>query len=71
MFEVPEQMLVLPVIASGCVGKGLTVMDSVCAEEFPQELLAVTVIFPLTAPAVAFIELEVELPVQPLGKFQV
>jgi len=37
----------------------------------PHELLADTLIFPLTELAVALMEVEEELPLQPDGKFQV
>ena len=35
--------------------------------EFPQEFTAVTVILPVTVPAVAVIELETDDPVHPVG----
>jgi hypothetical protein len=41
--------------------------DSVCADEDPHPLLAVTVIFPLLLPAVTVIEFVVELPDHPWG----
>jgi len=37
----------------------------------PQALFAVTEIFPLLAPTVAVMDIEVELPVQPAGNVQV
>ena len=60
-------------IAPGVAGGGgLTTTAKVCAVLVPQELLAVTVIFPLTAdaPALAVIEFVVEDPVHPVGKLQ-
>ena len=41
------------------------------AEELPQALLAVTVIFPVEAPAFAVIELVVDDPLQPEGNVHV
>ena len=59
------------VIVPGCEGIGLTVTFKVCGKEDPQELLAMTVIFPVVAPAVAFIELVMDEPVQPSGNVHV
>ena len=55
----------------GCDGVGETVTASVCGADVPHALLAVTVMLPLVALAVVFIEVVVELPVQPEGNTQV
>lgn len=67
----PSQITVLPEILPGVAGTELTVTANVCAGEVPQELLAVTVIFPLVAPAVVLIEFVVDVPLQPPGKVHV
>ena len=67
----PEQNEVLPVIAAGCAGTGVTVTASVCAVLVPQALFAVTVMLPPAAPAVATMELPVEEPLQPEGNVHV
>jgi len=61
----------LPAIAPGCVGVGDTLTFKTLGELAPQALLAVTKIAPPVLPAVAEMEVEVELPDQPAGKFQV
>ena len=71
MFELPEQMLVLPLMAPGLEGTGVTVTDNVWAEDEPQVLFADTVTFPLVVLAVAVMEVDVEEPVQPPGSVQV
>lgn len=68
VFEVPEQSVVLPLIAPGCAGTAeFTVTASVCAELLPQLLLAVTLMVPPETPDVAVMELVVEEPLQPEG----
>jgi hypothetical protein len=62
---------ILPLIVPGVGGAVINATASVCAEEVPQSLLAVTVIFPGVALAVAVIEFVVEVPVQPDGKVHV
>jgi hypothetical protein len=62
---------VFPDIAPGIAGTAFTVIANVCGDEEPQELFAVTVIFPLAEPAVTFIVFVADVPVQPLGKVQV
>ena len=52
------------------VGEIVVVTANVRATLVPQELVAVTEIVPLNKPAVAFIELVVEVPVQPEGSVQ-
>ena len=47
-----------------------TLTVNIWAEETPQEFCALTVIFPLAEPAVALIELDVEVPVHPEGNVQ-
>ncbi len=72
MLELPPQIAVLPEIEPGVAGAdppGDTARETVADE--PHELLALTVILPAKTPAVVFIELEVELPVQPEGRIQV
>jgi len=64
-------MLELPVMVPGVGGMLFMVTPKVLAEEEPQELFAITEIFPLVVPAIVVIELVVELPVQPEGKAQV
>lgn len=63
-------MVALPVIAEGCAGTGVAVTANVWAVLLPQELFAVTVMFPLV-PAVAVIELVVLVPDHPEGSVQV
>ena len=60
----------LPVIAPGVAGVVITDTLNVPGLLEPHELFAVTEIVPL-APAVAVIDVEVELPVQPDGNVQV
>jgi hypothetical protein len=71
VFELPEQIVVLPVIAPGCAIAPVTVMANVCVEDAPHVLLADTKTFPLVALADVVIEVDVEVPVQPLGNVQV
>lgn len=54
----------------GCAGTVATVTLKVLAALVPQVLDAVTEILPPVVPAVAVIEVEVELPVHPAGKVQ-
>ena len=65
------QTVLLPLIVPGVAGNGTTVTASVCAIEFPQALLAVTVMLPLVALEVVLMEVVVELPVHPEGNTQV
>ncbi len=66
----PLQILSGPLMAPGVAGTAPVVTVNVYAVELPQALLAVTVIVP--APdGVTLILSAVEVPVQPLGKFQV
>lgn len=55
--------------AAGADPPGDTARETVAEE--PHELLAFTVMLPAEIPAVVFIELVVELPVQPEGRVQV
>jgi hypothetical protein len=63
----PLQTVALPLMPPGWAGVGDTVTFRVWAVELPQLLLAMTVMAPLFAPAVALMLLLVELPVQPPG----
>jgi len=67
----PEQIVDVPEIAPGAAGAAFTVMVCVEADELPQTLLAVTIIFPLLALAVAAIELVVDVPLHPEGSVHV
>lgn len=58
-------------IVPGVAGTASELMLRLCAEEDPQVLLAVTVIFPLLALAVVLIEFVVDEPVQPPGSVHV
>jgi hypothetical protein len=71
VFDEPEQIVVVPEILPGVVGGVLTVIARVCAVELPQELLAVTEIFPLVVLAVAVMLLLVLLPLHPPGNVHV
>ena len=71
MFELPEQIIVLPLMVPGVAGAVLTVTANACAVDEPQVLLAETVMFPPVVLAVAVIEVVVEEPVQPLGNVHV
>jgi hypothetical protein len=70
VFELPEQIAMLPLILPGVVGIVFTVILIVCAVEEPHALIAVTEILPPVEPAVVTIEVEVELPDQPEGNDQ-
>ena len=63
----PGQMELLPVIVPGCTGATFTVTGKVCAEELPQVLLAITVMFPPVALALAFKLFVLLLPDHPPG----
>ena len=65
MTEVDPDML------PGCSESALTLIANVLGVLEPHELSAVTEIVPLIAPAVAVIDVELELPLQPDGKVQV
>jgi hypothetical protein len=71
VFETPEHTEVFPLITPGVGGAEFTVIAKVCGAEEPQLLFAVTKIFPLEEPAVAFIEFVVDVPVQPFGSVHV
>jgi hypothetical protein len=58
--------VVVPDIDAGADGMTLALTDKV-AVLLPQVLFAVTEIVPLDEPAIAVIELFVEVPLQPLG----
>ena len=63
----PWQTDVVPVILPGWEGIVVTVTLNVWAALVPQEFEAVTEIAPPVAPAVALIDLDVELPLYPGG----
>jgi len=67
----PWHTLVFPEIAPGCTGVGDTLTFKTLGELAPQALLAVTKIAPPALPAVAEMEVEVEVPDQPAGRFHV
>jgi len=68
---VPGHTAVFPEIAPGCAGNIAEVTVIVCAVLLPQVLLAFTEIMPPVDPAVAIIELVVDVPVHPAGKVHV
>ena len=68
----PPQIVVLPEIIPGVEGTVLmTVIDKVCGDDDPQELLAVTESVPPVVPAERVIVLVDEVPDQPEGRLQV
>jgi len=67
----PWQTDVEPVIVPGWAGTGVTDTLSVLAELVPHEFVAVTEIMPPDKPAVAFIDVDAELPLQPAGNVHV
>jgi len=71
VFDEPWQTVVSPVIVPGWVGTEVTDTLSVRAVLVPQALDAVTEIVPPDAPAIASIDVEVELPVHPEGNVHV
>ena len=71
VLELPEQMLVVPLIEPGVAGIVFTTIACDEAVEVPQALLAVTVTLPAVELAVGVIELVVDVPVQPLGNVHV
>ena len=72
-FVVAEQTVASPLMVPGWGGAvpPPTVTASVCADDDPHALFALTLIFPPVAPATAVIEFVVELPVHPDGKVHV
>ena len=72
MFELPEQIVVVPLMEPGVAGVAVsTVMACEEAADVPHPLLAVTVTLPAVELAIAVIELVVDVPVQPLGNVHV
>ena len=55
----------------GWAGNAVTATYKDLAGPEPQVLFAVTVIFPLVAPAIGVIEVDVELPVHPEGNVHI
>jgi hypothetical protein len=71
VLTVPAQTGVLPEIVPGCAGMTITVTLFVLSGPDPHRLFAYTDIVPPDVPAVAFIEVVVELPVHPAGNVHV
>ena len=71
VLELPEQMVVVPLIKPGVAGVVFTTIACEEAAEVPHVLLAVTVTLPAVALAVDVIELVVDVPVHPLGTVHV
>ena len=71
VLELPEQIVVVPLIAPGVAGELSIVIACDDADEVPQTLLAVTVMLPAVALAVGVIETVVDVPLQPLGNVHV
>jgi hypothetical protein len=71
VWDTPWHTVVVPVIAPGWAGIGVTDTFNVRGVPEPHELFAVTDILPLFAPDVAVIEVELELPLHPVGNVQV
>lgn len=67
----PEQRLVIPVMGPGVEGMLVEDTLNVLAGVEPQELFAVTEIFPPVLDATVVIDVEVDKPVQPEGRVQV
>jgi len=67
----PWQTDVSPVMVPGWGGNAVTETLSVRAVLVPHAFVAVTEIVPPAEPAVAFMDVEVELPLQPDGKVHV
>jgi hypothetical protein len=68
--ELPAQTVSLPLMDAGVDGVARTLTARVSAGESPQAFEAATVTFPPVAPALAWMEFVLELPVQPPGKVQ-
>jgi hypothetical protein len=71
VFELPEQIVLFPVINPGVPGIEFTLTRKIEGVDEPQVLFAVTVILPPVIPATAVIELVVDVPDQPPGNVQV
>jgi len=71
VFEEPWQTDVIPVMVPGCAGERVTDTLCVLAVLVPHALEAVTEMVPPFEPAVASIDVEVELPLQPEGNVHV
>ena len=68
---IPEHGEILPVIAPGDEGKGVTATAKTETLLLEQALLATTLILPLVAPATTLIRFDVEIPVHPAGSVHV
>ena len=71
MVELPEQIVVVPVMLVGAVGGVLMVTFNVRSVLLPLLLFALTLMFPLLVPGVIVMLVPVELPDHPLGKAHV
>ena len=71
VFELPEQIVDVPLIEPGVAGIVFTTIACDEAVDVPHPLLAVTVTLPAVAFATVVIELVVDVPVQPLGNVHV
>ena len=69
--KLPLHIAAGPLIVPGVAGAVETVTASVCGDELPQLLFAVTVIAPPVVPAVAVMLAEVEVPDHPPGNVHV
>ena len=69
--RLPLQKVAVPVIVPGVAGADSVVTASVCAEDVPQLLPAVTETVPALAPTVALMVFVVDAPVQPPGNVHV
>jgi hypothetical protein len=69
--ELPAQTAELPTIPDIGTGGASVHTSKTEGKEAPQAFEAVTITFPPVDPAVAVIESEVEVPVQPPGNVQV
>jgi hypothetical protein len=67
----PWHTLLLPAIAPGCTGVGDTFTFRVRGVLAPQALLALTKMAPPVLPTVPLMDVDVEVPDQPDGRFQV
>ena len=67
MFELPEQIVVVPLMEPGVAGVAVSTVMACEEAADVHPLLAVTVTLPAVELAIAVIELVVDVPVQPVG----